>query len=592
MRIGEKIANLLNLALDELLQAYQSKSMIFESMSHREGVFNEWRPLLAFISQNGIADRVFSAAAIAEIFDTIKDSILADGNADASEFKMAFEVLQPIIHDYTWIDGYERFFPLVMANEIPVLLGQWEKDNSPLGGCFDDGAIECPFLKIVMMAALISQDISVYDSAMRVMTVVAKLIVSAGGVGYQEEQYLLSQQERIGKYRNVLEGTIHTRKQSENTQGAVEGDDGVATISTLEERHEVVLEGALKELDALVGLPEVKQEVKKLVNFLKVQQQRAAAGLPIPSQSLHFVFMGNPGTGKTTVARILSKILFGFRVLQKNLLVEADRPALIGGYLGQTAIKTSEVIDRALDGVLFIDEAYTLTSLGSKSANGDMYGDEAVGTLLKRMEDLRNRLVVIVAGYPQLMEEFLASNPGLESRFTRFINFGDYHVADMCAIFSRMCLANSYCLTQEARGNLAIFFNRAFSKRDEKFGNARFVRNAYEKALGRHADRLAFLDSDITRDALVTIEAEDLPFEMVPGIPKSFDTSNSRWRGKCPGCGKIADSGIGVIGKKVRCKCGAVFVYPAWNLVPDSLCELRGFVVYERDVDLTGVASL
>ena len=186
---------------------------------------------------------------------------------------------------------------------------------------------------------------------------------------------------------------------------------------------------------------------------------------------------------------------------------------MVGGYVGQTAIKTNEAIAKATDGVLFIDEAYTLAKSG-----GEDFGQEAIDTLLKKMEDLRDKLVVIVAGYPKEMGAFITSNPDLASRFTRYINFDDYHVADLCQIFDRICTANGYQLTQGARGNLAILFNRAFVDRDHNFGKARFARNAYERTLGNHSDRLATSDRELTREDLETIEAEDLPFETITAL--------------------------------------------------------------------------
>ena len=243
----------------------------------------------------------------------------------------------------------------------------------------------------------------------------------------------------------------------------------------------------------------------------------------------------------------------------------------------------SAVTLKSINGVLFIDEAYTL----SKDGVND-YGQEAIETLLKKMEDFRDRLVVIVAGYPQKMGEFLCSNPGLESRFTRFIRFDDYHVSDLCSIFERMCKSNAYQLTQQARANLAIFLNIAFASKDDRFGNARFVRNAYEKAVGRHADRLAEGTDAITAEMLSTLEAPDIPFEMLGRLAGPFDVLNSRWSASCPQCNKVLGAPLALIGSRVDCKCGAIFRYPWWNLRPETVPGLGEFTVYERPSDLTG----
>jgi stage V sporulation protein K len=261
------------------------------------------------------------------------------------------------------------------------------------------------------------------------------------------------------------------------------------------------------ELDGLIGLETVKEQVRALVAFLQVQALRKRNGLPEVAMSQHLVFLGNPGTGKTTIARLLAQMYRAMGLLRRGHLVEVDRAGLVGQYVGMTAIKTDRVIKRALDGVLFIDEAYSLTP---RDGRWD-FGAEAVETILKRMEDYRDRLIVIVAGYPDLMHGFLESNPGLRSRFSREIAFPDYSTDELIEITRRFASEHHYVLAEGSEAALREIFDGA--PRGEGFGNARFARTLFEQALNAHALRLADapagLESTSTRD-LMTISPDDL----------------------------------------------------------------------------------
>lgn len=259
----------------------------------------------------------------------------------------------------------------------------------------------------------------------------------------------------------------------------------------------------LHELHSLTGLATVKQEVDDLVAFLKVQGIRKERGMAPASISRHLVFYGNPGTGKTTVARLLSKIYASLGFLSKGHLVETDRSGMVAGFVGQTAIKTKEACEKALGGVLFIDEAYTL------AVKDQDYGQEAIDTLLKFMEDNRDDLVVVVAGYPDKMAGFLDSNPGIRSRFTRFMNFQDYSPEELSSIFAGFCKAGGFTLTDGASAKARGICDEQFIQRDKTFGNARFARNLFEQCLVRHARRITKADH-ISDGMLMTLEENDV----------------------------------------------------------------------------------
>ena len=330
------------------------------------------------------------------------------------------------------------------------------------------------------------------------------------------------------------------------------------------EKPKVTVEEALAELDKLIGLDEIKQEVRSLTNFLKIQQKRAAAGLPETDISLHMVFTGNPGTGKTTVARIVGKIYGALGVLEKGHLVETDRSGLVAEYAGQTGPKTNKKIDEAIDGILFIDEAYSLVAAKSE----DPYGHEAVQALIKRAEDQRDRLVVILAGYPDEMEELLQSNPGLSSRFSRQLTFADYTSLNLSGIFGIFCRINRYELTPAARLKVIQGFTWHYGRRDRHFGNGRMARNLFEQAIRCMANRLASI-GEITDEQLQLLVENDIEFEDVP--PEQFlplDADASRLHISCCQCKHDKDVPARYLGKKVVCpKCKQKFQVEWGSLV-------------------------
>jgi SpoVK/Ycf46/Vps4 family AAA+-type ATPase len=274
----------------------------------------------------------------------------------------------------------------------------------------------------------------------------------------------------------------------------------------LKETSNISLEELIEQLNELVGLSNVKQQVRDLIDFKLIQQLRADSGLKKSNKTMHMAFLGNPGTAKTTVARIVGRMYKSIGLLSKGHFIEASRTDLIAEYQGQTAIKVKRLINKAKGGVLFIDEAYSIT----ENEHSDSYGRESLTELTKALEDYRDDLVVIVAGYTDLMEQFFDSNPGLKSRFNTFIFFDDYSIDELIGIFEFLCKQNDYDAEDQTIERVREWLQSKLEEREEHFSNGRLVRNLFDDITMKHAKRLSKMKSPICKDALMLITPEDV----------------------------------------------------------------------------------
>ena len=333
-----------------------------------------------------------------------------------------------------------------------------------------------------------------------------QLVIAADGTKGELEV------RQLGKMMNRLKDLVNKFRALHKLQFEADRKEDQAAPS-VQEVSKPDLETLLTELRSMIGLQRAKEEVTAATNLVRVRQMRQDAGLPTMPMALHMVFTGNPGTGKTTVARLIAQIYRELGLLEKGHLTEVDRSGLVGGYVGQTALKVQEVVQEARGGVLFIDEAYAL-----KPDQQDSYGQEAINTLLKTMEDHRDDLVVIVAGYTEQMNEFLETNPGLRSRFNRYVHFDDYTGDELLNIFMYMSEKNGYTSTPMVTYQLKGHFEKMYAARGKNFGNARDVRNIFESILKHQAARLMTIQKPT---------ADDLSFLDLADIAWLFERSGS-----------------------------------------------------------------
>lgn len=424
----------------------------------------------------------------ADIYSLAALCILTDGKADRYERALLTLVLIAVEKDKALADDLYSLdsFPFHRAAELDA---HWEGIVKAL----KESASTAQQGKFVSIDAALVLDAGngsdLTGSLTAVLSRFAEYFLKADGAVSQKEAESLSQIKAL--LRRSGEKAI-----SEAVSARQPGEEKPETLDEIMEK-----------INALVGMDNIKNEITTFINLVKVQKERKARSMPVSPLSLHAVFYGPPGTGKTTVARLLGKVYRAIGLLSKGQLVETDRAGLVAGFVGQTALKADEAVQKSMDGVLFIDEAYTLAQGGS---SGGDFGREAIDTILKRMEDSRDRLAVIVAGYPDEMERFIESNPGLKSRFSRFFYFKDYTPDELMKIFSGFTGKGGFKLSETASAKLKALFEALYETRDRTFGNGRLARNLFEKIIERQANRIAKV-APLTDEILSSLEMEDIP---------------------------------------------------------------------------------